>query len=167
MEKILLPCFIDCEASSLDADSYPTEIGWSLPDGEIKSILINPYSQEDWTDWDFHAQQLTGISRKLLREEGHHPFDVATTLNADLKGITVYSDAVDFDGRWCRKLFEAVELKMEFDIKHFWLAFKGLVDNEKHMWELIFDAEKRLGSCHRAAVDVELSPIAYQSLFGA
>lgn len=34
------PPFLDAEASSLDAGSYPIEIGWSAPDGEIEAYLI-------------------------------------------------------------------------------------------------------------------------------
>ncbi|RME33609.1 MAG: hypothetical protein D6786_07205 [Gammaproteobacteria bacterium] len=101
-----LPCFIDFEASSLGIDSYPTEVAWSTPDGVIESHLINPYHVEEWTDWDPAAQAITGISRRLLREQGRPPEWVCRRMNEALAGLTLYSDAVQFDGFWLGSLFE-------------------------------------------------------------
>lgn len=101
-----LPCFIDFEASSLGSKSYPTEVAWSLPDGRIESHLVNPYAIEEWTDWDPVAQGLTGISRRLLREEGRHPAWVCARMNEVLAGRCLYTDAVGFDRFWLGRLFE-------------------------------------------------------------
>jgi len=69
----MTPRFLDIEASSLSMDSYPIEVAWSDNYGTIESHLINPYSVEYWTDWDYNAQQIHGISRKQCREEGISP----------------------------------------------------------------------------------------------
>jgi len=134
------PCFLDCEASSLHSGSYPTEVGWSLPDGTIKSMLINPYHVDEWTDWSFHAQQMTGISREMLREEGHHPKEVALALNADLKGRRVFSDAPEADDFWIKALFDAAGLQPEFVVCHIWIVFKEMLPNENHLYRRLYEA---------------------------
>lgn len=166
MSEFKLPCFLDFEATGLSYHSHPTEVGWSLPSGEIKSMLINPATVIQWNDWDVKAEKLTGITKELLTKEGHHPRWVAEVLNKELKGLNVYSDAVDYDGWWCRQLFEAADISMAFEIKDIWLVFRKMVQTEEAMMSLLFDAEKRLGASHRAAVDVERSSLAYKSLFG-
>lgn len=36
--------FVDFEASSLNPDSYPIEVAWSIPDDSIESHLISPFT---------------------------------------------------------------------------------------------------------------------------
>jgi hypothetical protein len=76
MKNILI---IDFEASGLHSDSYPTEIAWMDPvqDDKATSYLIKP--TRDWLDsrWDPQAQELTGISQKMIIEHGMPFIDVA------------------------------------------------------------------------------------------
>ena len=44
------PLFIDIETSSADDTAFPTSISWSLPDGQLKSVLIIP--DDEWEPWD-------------------------------------------------------------------------------------------------------------------
>ncbi|BCO32055.1 hypothetical protein TspCOW1_21580 [Thiohalobacter sp. COW1] len=100
-----LPRFLDIEASSLGRDSYPIEIAWSTPDGEIESYLINPYQIPDWTDWDPAAEAIHGLSRRYLRDHGEDPKLVAGRIQAALAGQPVYSDAPEYDQGWLETLF--------------------------------------------------------------
>jgi hypothetical protein len=94
-----LPCLIDIEASSLNPDSYPIEIAWSLPDGVIEAHLINPQSIAAWTDWDEYAESaIHGIDRSTLFTQGQAPAWVAVRMNACLHGQTLYTDALEYDG---------------------------------------------------------------------
>jgi hypothetical protein len=70
---MVIPRFLDVEASSLSMDSYPIEIAWSDHCGGIESHLINPYGIKEWIDWDYNAQQMHGINRKQCQEEGLLP----------------------------------------------------------------------------------------------
>jgi hypothetical protein len=101
-----IPRFLDIEASSLSMDSYPIEIAWSDPEGNIKSHLINPYAIEAWTDWDYHAQQVHGISRKQCREEGVHPEWLCRRMcQAIPAGAILYADGGELDAGWIDVLF--------------------------------------------------------------
>ena len=109
------PCFIDVEASGLGRGSYPIEIAWSMPDGSIESHLINPAFIPHWTHWDDYAEEtIHRISRDLLAREGKSPVWVAQRMNTCLDGITLHSDAVDFDDDWVSTLFKAARVEPAF-----------------------------------------------------
>lgn len=98
---------LDIEASGLGPDSYPIEIAWCSLDGEQSwSALINPETAENWDDWDDYAESaIHGISRDQLRREGSDAVAVARELEKRLGGEEVFSDAVDFDDFWLRRIF--------------------------------------------------------------
>lgn len=98
--------FLDCEASSIDEQgSYPIEVGWCFADTEeAESHLIIPHP--DWLDWDPQSQELHGLSRKILFQQGEPGPDVARRLIEALAGADVYADS-ELDGIWITKLCEA------------------------------------------------------------
>src|SRR4051812_23641928 len=100
---------LDCEASSLDArHSYPIEIGWCFADtGEVESHLIIPH--HDWVDWDPQAQDVHGISRRLLFAQGEPGPRVARRLIEAIRGTDVYADS-ELDGIWITKLCSAADV---------------------------------------------------------
>src|SRR4051812_36508491 len=109
------PCFVDCEASALKAESYPLKIAWANPDGSIESYLIRPHWS--WTDWDDYAErEIHHISRDTLRAEGRPATEVATRMNEALDGRVLYTDAPEFDGHWIGRLFEAAGLAPTFTL---------------------------------------------------
>ena len=94
--------FLDCEASSLDRESYPIEVGWCLASsGAIESHLIIPHP--DWLDWDPGAQEVHGVSRRMLFEQGEPGPKVARRLVEALKGAEVYSES-EMDQHWVATL---------------------------------------------------------------
>jgi hypothetical protein len=98
--------FLDFEASSLDAGSYPIEVGWAVPERHTsESYLILPHP--DWTDWDLAAQGVHGISRQMLFTHGVAGPAVLAQLSCDLAGRTVYTDAPAEDAYWLARLFQA------------------------------------------------------------
>ena len=81
---------IDFEASSLDPNGYPIEVGLALrpaPDEPIRgwSALIRP--AEDWTrhgDWSPASAKVHGIRGGELLARGQPSEPIATALNAAL-----------------------------------------------------------------------------------
>jgi hypothetical protein len=101
--------FLDCEASSLDEHrSYPIEVGWCFADADgAESHLIIPHP--DWLDWDPQSQELHGLSRKALFEQGEPGPDVARRLIEALAGADIYADS-ELDGAWVTKLCGAANM---------------------------------------------------------
>lgn len=141
------PSFLDFEASSFDG--YPIEVAISTADGEILSWLIRP--APGWTDWSPKAETLHGISREMLVLDGTGVRDVARQLNLALADRVAYSDSPEFDGRWCRELFEAAGEEMLFSIGH---AGAVIPDVPRRNAKIEREARRRAGPPHRAGRDV-------------
>jgi hypothetical protein len=99
--------FIDFEASSLNDNGYPIEVGWVFEDGPSETHLIKP--AETWTDWDAEAESLHRITRSML--EGGTPHDVVARRVLDVLGEhTVYATAPSWDGKWLSVLLRGAGL---------------------------------------------------------
>ena len=145
-----LPCVMDIEASGFGRASYPIEVGYVLPDGRAACMLVRPAA--GWTHWDTNAEQVHGITRSTLASHGRTPLDVATALNLDLAGLTVYCDGWAHDFTWLAALFEEAGLSPAFKLESV-----GALLDEAHLNQL--DAARRdalaeLGlTRHRASND--------------
>lgn len=104
----MVPEFIDVEASSLDG--FPIQVAYGSREGEIVSHLIRPF--DDWLAhpdrWSRQAYELHGLSIEYLLHSGSDPQDVASRIEDNLWGKTVYSDAADYDHIWLDILFSKV-----------------------------------------------------------
>jgi hypothetical protein len=99
--------FIDFEASSLNDDGYPIEVGWVFEDGRGEGHLIKPAAE--WTDWDDEAESLHGISRSDL--QAGTPHDVVARRVLDVLGKhDVYATAPSWDGKWLSVLLRGAGL---------------------------------------------------------
>lgn len=115
MTSEFTPAFIDFEASSLDLiASYPIEVGVCMPGGALHSWLIRPHVL--WQDWSPSAEQIHGISRDTLNEEGKAVEEVAHHLNR-LLPEQVFCDAWTFDSFWLHRLFRAASVQPEFQLE--------------------------------------------------
>lgn len=150
-----LPCIADIEASGLGPESYPIEIAWSLPDGEISSWLIRP--ELSWTSWEPGAEALHHISRETLQTDGLAPKVVAEEMNRALRKETVYFDGGDFDRFWLDRLFLAAGVVPAFKFGDFneLLYDAGVRDGNRRVTTEAL-ARKDLGDLplHRAGNDV-------------
>lgn len=117
---------VDVEASGLGPDSYPIEIAAYDGFGLSYSVLINPETAEDWDHWDSIAEEeVHGISREYLSEHGDDAFLTVIRMNKVLEGQVLYSDAIDSDGFWIRRLFDQVlDRPMTFEIRSIYELFK-------------------------------------------
>lgn len=109
------PFIIDVEASGFGRGSYPIEIGFVRPDGTTDARLIRP--EPDWTHWSEDAEAVHGITREQLLQDGLCAADVADWLNAELKGLTVYSDSWGFDSSWIALLFDQTRRLQRFRVE--------------------------------------------------
>lgn len=114
---------IDFEASSLNPDSYPIEVAWSNQDGTRESHLINPYSVKEWRDWSKSAQEVHGLSRNRLAQEGRPALWIAERMNKLLKGKVLLTNCFEYDLDWCEKLFMAAGKDMQFKLGDVWPIF--------------------------------------------
>ena len=109
------PCVIDIEASGFGRSSYPIEVGYVLPDGRSRCMLVRPALA--WTHWDATAEALHGISRAMLLAHGRTPQEVARQLNEDLAGLVAYCDGWAHDYSWLAALFEEAGLSPSFKLE--------------------------------------------------
>jgi hypothetical protein len=110
------PAFVDIEASSLRDDSYPLEIAWNEPDGEIRRYLIRPHAT--WNDWCPKAELIHGISRERVERNGWDHHLVAEETTRSLVGRPAYSTAPDFDNAWLQRLFAATGRPCPLRLEH-------------------------------------------------
>lgn len=155
-----IPAIIDLEASGFGKGSYPIEVAYALLDGsDVKGYLIRP--EADWQHWSDQAQDIHGISKQRLQDEGLPVYEVAQALNQGLKGRVVYSDAWGFDRSWLARLFDAAGVMQQFKLE----ALSHLLTQEQlENWHVIkdglwqdLDLER-----HRAANDVIVLRETYQ-----
>lgn len=155
-----LPIFLDFEASSLNLDSYPIEVAWSDENGEIESYLIRP--EPEWTDWDDYAEnEIHGISREQLFDEGMPAEWIVGRMQGKLKNKSIYADGGAFDEVWCERMFDynGYYGRLPFRIEHFndilAIDFNDWNRRNADKMQLIFkQARIAVGGRHRATVDV-------------
>jgi hypothetical protein len=149
---------IDFEASSLELEGYPIEVGlavWTALDGPVLgwSTLIRP--EEDWLrfgDWSKASRDVHGIAQSDLRS-GRPATEVAALLNALLPdGAVVWCDGGPYDAHWARKLFLANRVDQGFAL-HNWSGLLSRLDGvaQERAWQFV----ERNPSPHRARADAE------------
>lgn len=151
---------VDVEASGLHFYSYPVEIA-VLVDGTVVSWLIAP--ERDWTYWDPVAEEMHGISRTLLRNQGLTAHRVARELSAvaNKVGGVLYSDAAPWDLDWIRTLYAAAGTSLEFEVRS---IHQLLSAAQQQVFQAIRRELENSGRyrLHRAGPDVELIAEAYR-----
>jgi hypothetical protein len=101
--------FLDIEASSLSAYSYPIEIAWVFEDGTAESWLIRP--EPLWTDWAADSALVHGIAQAELAASGVPAANVARRLHDALAGCEIHSDAPEADQIWLDALMRTAGLQ--------------------------------------------------------
>ncbi len=153
--------FIDIEASGWPPLGYAIEIAWNDKKGNIHNFLINPYSFDDksFEFWSPDSQKVHNISRQMLREQGVDGQWLVEYLNNELKGQTLYSDAILYDTYWIDFIYKACHYRRNWKIKgaeQVWYhVFGKHYQNEVTYWILSLE-EEGIHHTHRAADDVRL-----------
>ena len=124
------PIILDIEASGFGRGSYPIEIGVAMPDGSLHIWLLQPPPR--WQHWQPEAEQVHGISRSQLEQEGLPLDQVATELNRLLVGKTVYSDGWGVDRTWLALMFDEVDMLQGFKLDS---IYSLLHERQMDAWE--------------------------------
>jgi len=164
--ELVLPRFLDVEASSLSANSYPIEVAWSDREGDITSYLINPYLVDGWIDWSLESQKIHGITREQCKDQGVEPRWLCKCMSnsIDLKE-NIYADGGEFDEFWIDTLYGAgSDLGFaQFKVMHSDRIMLALLSKSETNVNRRFDLFKELkeearqvvDGRHRATVDVQ------------
>lgn len=148
-----VPGVLDIEASGFGRNSYPIEIGYVLPDGEIYCSLVRP--APTWTHWDASAERVHRIDPRTLAEHGRDAIEVARHLNSRLRGLTLYCDGWAHDFPWLAMLFDEAGLVPTFRLE---TLRKLLSEREADAWERVkneVSGELDLQR-HRASADARI-----------
>lgn len=107
----------DFEASSLQHDGFPVEVGWVDEHGRGEMHLIRP--APGWTEWSAASQAVHGISRERLAVAGEDVAPVAErVLDAFWSADDVYCDGGGFDQSWLNTLTVAAGVRRIFRLSH-------------------------------------------------
>ncbi len=159
MDIDILPNIIDLEASGFGKDSYPIEVGYVLSNGNSFCSLIKP--AESWDRWDDSAEQVHGISQEVLFKVGKPVAEIAQTINTQLSGGTIYSDAWGNDSSWLGLLFDEANMPMRFKMD----SIRSLLTEEQAaIWH---DTKEKVIETtplkrHRASSDAAIIQITYE-----
>lgn len=148
----------DIEASGL-YNSFPTEIGWALPETDAAPVtrLIRP--PDEWiTDlaWDDSAEAMTGITREMLVAEGIPAEEVAREIIVEWGTRRALCDGLPLDLGWLRLILEwaPAGAKPAFGVSDFRQACLEL--DGPALWTIaVQDAHKFHPKRHRSGPDVE------------
>jgi hypothetical protein len=124
-----MPACLDMEASGFGRDSYPIEVGYVLPNGRSFCTLIRPHP--GWTHWDPVAERLHQLPRQTVMQHGRDVVEVASRLNAELSGMTLYCDGWAHDYAWLHLLFDAAGRTPRFRLDN---VRRLLSDAEAERW---------------------------------
>lgn len=106
-----MPRFLDIEYSETENGLLPTAMAWSLADGRMKVVVIEP--DESWLPED---GDLPDVDLRYLQEQGVPLIELARSLHEDLPDQTVYVDGMDPDEALVEMIFEAVGMEQPFEL---------------------------------------------------
>ncbi|MFL1406476.1 hypothetical protein ACJO2E_14165 [Marinobacter sp. M1N3S26] len=106
-----IPHFLDIEFYQNDNLFFPTAMAWSLDDGRMKTVVIEP--DESWLPVD---AELAEEELRYLREQGVPLIELARALHEDLPDQQVYTDGLDPDETLVDLIFDAVDMPVPFEI---------------------------------------------------
>lgn len=102
--------FLDLEFNDSADHLFPTAIAWSLPNGQIKSVVITP--EDEWLPDD--TDSLT-VDVRYLYEQGVPVLEILRELSEDLADQTVFVDGLDPDAELLEILFDALGIEQPFE----------------------------------------------------
>ncbi|WP_207308952.1 hypothetical protein [Marinobacter salicampi] len=106
-----IPHFLDIEYCESDEGIFPVAMAWSLDDGRMKVVVIEP--DDDWLPEDGDAPD---VDLRYLREQGVPLIELARSLHEDLPDQTVYVDGLDPDDALVEMIFESVGMEQPFEL---------------------------------------------------
>lgn len=115
-----LPIFISLDVVDDNTRVVPVAIAWSLPDGQIKTTLIQPDQ-----GWEIDAISLGQIDIDTLYDQGATPAEIVTEMNLDFDENTVFCFDEYQDTPGLDTLFDAINDEAGFEVSSWLSAFQG------------------------------------------
>lgn len=106
------PRFLDIEYFQSEALFFPTAMAWSLADGRMKTVVIEP--DDSWLERAGH--ELPEDLLWYLREQGVPLIELARALHEDLPDQTVFTDGLDPDETLVDLIFETLFMEAPFEL---------------------------------------------------
>ncbi|WP_111496603.1 MULTISPECIES: hypothetical protein [Marinobacter] len=130
-----LPQFLDIEFVDTEELCFPTAIAWSLADGSMKTVVIEP--DDSWLP---DEPEMLDVDLRYLQEQGVPLFELARELNEDLADQTVFVDGLDPDEGLVDLLFDAIRQPVPFELATIDNLVKHVELDELEDWrrELLF-----------------------------
>jgi hypothetical protein len=141
------PLFLDFEASSLDEDSWPIEIGLA-----VRSSLIRPVGSWPASAWSEESAAVHRIPRVDL-DAGPPAWLVARDYCAMMRDRVVLSDAPEYDGMWLQRLVDLAIGVRAIDLRSFDAEAHRRFGRAAHALDWVYEARERLNAPHRAGPD--------------
>jgi DNA polymerase III subunit epsilon len=152
--------FLDFEASSLTANSWPVEIGlsWLRDDGEVESHarLIRRHPTWSMDDWSEQSAAIHQIPSGILESKGLDAPDAAEWFLETAKGRLIGTDNPEFEAKWLRRLLEIGRDEVAVNRQIARLAdFYALIQPllSEAALDMYFERLRRLKAPHRAGPD--------------
>ncbi len=158
-----LPAITDLEASGFGKGSYPIEVGFVLPQGEMYCTLIVPAPH--WKHWDLEVENVHHITREVLHAHGETAPVVAQSLNQQLSGLTIYSDGWANDFSWLSLLFDEAEMTPSFRLDNLRSLLSDVQAAHWHSCKQTVLAELQVPR-HRASTDARVLQLTLERLRG-
>lgn len=146
--------FIDFEASSLDLQSWPIEVGFATSGGLEDSFLLARQQQWSMAYWDRWSALLHGISVEDLDASGLQPAAAMARLKP-LEGLFVVSDAPEFDSHWLGRICEAAGVAPPFPVND-WSSVLPSDLTRPEQDALLKKIRRRYPRHHRAGPDAQI-----------
>lgn len=162
MDRVAL---IDFEASCLPAHgaSFPIEVALARTDGSSHTWLIRPHPRWEHWDWTQEAEDLHGITRKILEKDGEAPEKVLAELAEAADGCDVFADA-ELDAYWLEVLASAVRKPVPFPIRFLGELFVERGFTREQVTDALDEAKAQLPREHVARDDAKRLALAVRLL---
>jgi hypothetical protein len=144
--------FLDFEASSLAAESWPVEVGYAAADGAEDAFLVARHRDWSMEHWDRNSANLHGISLADLDEFGVSAEAAIDRLAEKLGNAIVVSDAPEFENHWLRRMSTAAGKPTPFVVQD-WEEYLPAGQSHEERAELFSVERKKEGVRHRALPD--------------
>jgi hypothetical protein len=131
-------------------------------DGVRYCKLIKPF--DDWYHWDIEAENLHGISKKLLNKKGISGTQICLELNDFIGSQQTFSDGWVVDSPWLVKLYDRSQIELGFRLSPLEMILKEL---QYDVWDKVkADILHKMNvPRHRASSDAELIQRTYLETF--
>tara|TARA_R110002051_G_scaffold269781_1_gene330025 strand:- start:196 stop:735 length:540 start_codon:yes stop_codon:yes gene_type:complete len=146
--------FLDFEASSLDEDSWPIEVGLSWIDQNLDvqtfQSLIRPAPEWPEHAWSPRSAKVHNILRRDL-DDAPDVHTVANDLLKALHGRTALSDAPPFERHWLDRLCAAADVTDPVSLLDFH-TITGRIFSSVAL-DFLYERLERINAPHRAGPD--------------